>query len=566
VTGVRSNSRCAIYTRKSSDEGLEQSFNSLHAQREACEAYILSQKHEGWSVVKAEYNDGGFSGGNMERPGLKRLLEDIAAKKIDTVVVYKVDRLTRSLGDFARIVEQFDSQGVSFVSVTQQFNTTSSMGRLTLNVLLSFAQFEREVTGERIRDKVAASKKKGMWMGGWVPIGYDRKDRQLIVDEAEAKQVREIFKQYLRLKSVYDLNEYLKARGIRSKPRTTLTGRTLGSAIMSRGTLYHLLSNPIYIGKITHKGELFQGQHKPIVDMETWQRTAELLKSNAVVRRTTRNIASGRPLAGLLFDEEGNRFIPTHASKNGRRYDYYICRNPETHKVLRRIQAGKIELIVIAAIHRLLLNSAELTQQLKPQSVQDARILKAAAQQKSEVIVDLVSPETREFLRKCIQKITIKASEVGITLDRALLYEALTGKSSNAESSSIELSTPFTIKRRGDEARLILTDGTSVVSQPASNLLKSIARARDWAEQIAQGRVRRIENLTKSFGMTKRYTRRILKCAALSPRLVEAIVNESQPEDLTVARLMKGIHLDWNAQSFPGRTERVHAEPISGTN
>jgi site-specific DNA recombinase len=279
-------SRCAIYTRKSSEEGLDQSFNSLHAQREACEAYILSQRHEGWNALSDEYDDGGFSGGNMERPGLKKLLEDIAAGKIDTVVVYKVDRLTRSLADFAKIVETFDGKGVSFVSVTQQFNTTTSMGRLTLNVLLSFAQFEREVTGERIRDKVAASKKKGMWMGGIVPLGYDHRDRELHVNDAEAEQVRHIFEKYIKLGSVFDLYDYLKDNDYRSKRRTTTTGRNFGGSVLSRGTLYHLLSNPAYIGKTRHGDKLYEGRHQAIIDEKTWQAAAELLAANRVKRRT----------------------------------------------------------------------------------------------------------------------------------------------------------------------------------------------------------------------------------------------------------------------------------------
>jgi site-specific DNA recombinase len=256
VNPTRSPIRCAIYTRKSSEEGLEQSFNSLHAQREACEAYVLSQRHEGWQLLATKYDDGGFSGGNMERPGLRKLLDDIASKKIDTVVVYKVDRLTRALSDFARIVETFDQQGVSFVSVTQQFNTTTSMGRLTLNVLLSFAQFEREVTGERIRDKVAASKKKGMWMGGHVPKGYDWIDRQLVVNPEEAEAVQKIFLGYLKWRCVRRLSEDLKRSGIRSKEWISATGRKRGGAILSRGSLYHTLNNPIYIGKVAHQGVL----------------------------------------------------------------------------------------------------------------------------------------------------------------------------------------------------------------------------------------------------------------------------------------------------------------------
>jgi DNA invertase Pin-like site-specific DNA recombinase len=295
--------RCAIYTRKSSEEGLEQSFNSLHAQREACEAYILSQRHEGWQVLPTGYDDGGFSGGNMERPGLKKLLVDISAGKVDTVVVYKVDRLTRSLSDFARIVESFDKQGVTFVSVTQQFNTTSSMGRLTLNVLLSFAQFEREVTGERIRDKVAASKMKGMWMGGPVPLGYDLGDRRLLVNPIEADTVRMIFARYLALKSVTDLQVELEKSAVRTKRRITSTGREVGGFVLGRGTLYHLLSNPLYIGKIAHKGKLYDGMHEATVDQTTWDRTRQLLRENGVVRRRSKNLSSGRMLHGKLAAE-----------------------------------------------------------------------------------------------------------------------------------------------------------------------------------------------------------------------------------------------------------------------
>jgi site-specific DNA recombinase len=320
----RSRVRCAVYTRKSSEEGLEQSFNSLQAQREACEAYIASQRHEGWHAVSKRYDDGGFSGGNMNGPGLKQLLDDIAARLVDMVVVYKVDRLTRSLTDFAKIIEVFDKQGVSFVSVTQQFNTTSSMGRLTLNVLLSFAQFEREVTGERIRDKIAASKKKGMWMGGVAPLGYDVKDRQLIVNLEEAKLVREIFTQYLRLKSVAALKQYLNQKKLRTKLRTSANGHAFGGKAYSRGGLYKLLNNEVYTGRIAHRGESYGGEHQAILEPETWEKVQALLAANNQGHRRpgTRRVASSI-LAGLVFDAEGNRYTPTHAVKKGRRYRYY---------------------------------------------------------------------------------------------------------------------------------------------------------------------------------------------------------------------------------------------------
>ncbi len=274
--------RCAMYTRKSSEEGLEQEFNSLDAQREACRLYVRSQKHEGWQALPQLYDDPGFSGGNMERPALKRLLADIAARKIDVVVVYKVDRLTRSLADFAKIVEVFDANAVSFVSITQAFNTTTSMGRLTLNVLLSFAQFEREVTGERIRDKIAASKKKGLWMGGQPALGYDVKDRKLVVNETEADTVRAIFRRYLDLGSVRELKIALDAEGVVSKQRTAANGSAYGGQSFSRGALYQLLQNRVYIGQIVHKGAAYPGEHPQIVDEELWRQVQEKLEANGV--------------------------------------------------------------------------------------------------------------------------------------------------------------------------------------------------------------------------------------------------------------------------------------------
>src|SRR5256884_133890 len=315
--------RCAIYTRKSSEEGLEQEFNSLQAQSEACEAYICSQRHEGWALARTRYDDGGFSGGNMERPALQRLLADIAAGRVDVVVVYKVDRLTRSLADFARLVEIFDAQGASFVSVTQQFNTTSSMGRLTLNVLLSFAQFEREVTGERIRDKIAASKKKGMWMGGNVPLGYDASERTLIVNPAEAETVRCIFTLYRELGGVRRVKEEADRLGLSTKRSTTASGTERGGRPFSRGHIYHLLSNPIYIGEIAHKGQLYPGQHPALIDAETWTAVRDQLAANATNHRRKADAAEPSLLAGVLGDARGERLTPSHAVKK-RRSDRYI--------------------------------------------------------------------------------------------------------------------------------------------------------------------------------------------------------------------------------------------------
>jgi DNA invertase Pin-like site-specific DNA recombinase len=316
--------RCAIYTRKSSEEGLEQEFNSLAAQCEACEAFIRSQRNEGWVLVRTRYDDGGFSGGNLERPALQHLIADIRAGRIDIVVVYKVDRLTRSLADFARLVELFDAEAVSFVSVTQQFNTTSSMGRLTLNVLLSFAQFEREVTGERIRDKIAASKKKGMWMGGNVPLGYDADERTLVINPGEAETVRHIFALYRELGCVRRVKQEADRLGLRTKRSTTANGAERGGKLFSRGHLYSLLSNPIYTGHIAHKGGLHPGQQPALIDDETWSAVRDQLAANTSDYRRRTKAAEPSLLAGLLVDAQGERLTPSHAVKKGRRYRYYV--------------------------------------------------------------------------------------------------------------------------------------------------------------------------------------------------------------------------------------------------
>src|SRR5215831_2524921 len=318
--------RCAIYTRKSSEEGLEQEFNSLQAQREACEAFINSQRHEGWVCLPTCYDDGGFSGATMERPALQRLLADITAGRVDTVVVYKIDRLTRSLADFAKIVEILDARGASFVSVTQQFNTTTSMGRLTLNVLLSFAQFEREVIGERIRDKIAASKKKGMWMGGVPPLGYRVQDRKLVIVDSEAETVRSIFRRYAELGSVRLLKAELEALGISSKAWTSASGRRIGGKPFSRGALYLILQNRTYLGEIVHKRQSHPGEHAPIIDQPLWDAAQAQLAGNTAERNSGVRTRPPTLLAELLFDADGNRMTPTYAGKQGTHYRYYVSR------------------------------------------------------------------------------------------------------------------------------------------------------------------------------------------------------------------------------------------------
>ena len=347
--------KCAIYTRKSTEKGLEQDFNSLDAQREACLAYITSQKSEGWVSIKQIYDDGGYSGGNIERPALQQLMEDIKAKKINIVVVYKIDRLTRSLADFAKLVEVFDQYGVSFVSITQSFNTTTSMGRLTLNVLLSFAQFEREVSGERIRDKIAASKKKGMWMGGHPMLGYDIKDRQLIINEEEAKTVRHIFDSYLELGTVLRLKEYLDAKGIVSKSWVSETGRKRNGQSYSRGALHYLLSNPVYAGCIRHKSLVHEGLHEGIIPKEKWQQVQDVLKSKACTSRGHKNQSEKNILKGKMFGADGVLYTPMRANKKGKQYRYYVSQNLVQNRnhpkgVISRLPAHEIETSVLDAI------------------------------------------------------------------------------------------------------------------------------------------------------------------------------------------------------------------------
>src|SRR5271166_354125 len=350
--------RCAIYTRKSSEDGLEQEFNSLDAQREACEAFILSQRHAGWIALPEIYDDGGLSGGTMERPALQRLLADIRAGKVQIIVVYKVDRLTRSLADFAKIVDVLDAHDASFVSVTQQFNTTTSMGRLTLNMLLSFAQFEREIAGERIRDKIAASKAKGMWMGGNVPLGYDVKDRKLVVNAAEASSVRSIFRRYAELGSVTLLKAELERAGIVSKRREGASGQLAGGKRFSRGALYLMLQNRLYRGEVAHKDQIYPGQHEAIVEPELWQTVQDKLAANRRERSLAMGAEAPSLLSGLIFDSDGNRLTPTHAVKKGKRYRYYVSTalvsgGCSEHVKGWRIPAGDIEALVLDRLRAL---------------------------------------------------------------------------------------------------------------------------------------------------------------------------------------------------------------------
>lgn len=379
--------RCAIYTRKSSEEGLEQEFNSLHAQREACQAYILSQRHEGWRALPALYDDGGVSGGTMDRPALARLLGDIRAKRLDLIVIYKVDRLTRSLADFAKLVDVFNASNVSFVSVTQQFNTATSMGRLTLNMLLSFAQFEREVTGERIRDKIAASKRKGMWMGGYPPLGYDVRDRKLVVNQSEAAQVERIFRRYTELGSVRLLQEQLAAEGITTKLRTSPDGSTGGGRPLLRGNLYEMLQNRLYRGEVAHKGQVYPGEQQAIIDPALWDQVQAGLSERRIERSTGSRCAQPSLLTGFVYDAAGRRLTPSHARKGSKRYRYYISKSLISDAAAKadglRLPAGELDALVIGALLRLIRTPGALLEavgQERLDGVEQRQLLLAAHQ------------------------------------------------------------------------------------------------------------------------------------------------------------------------------------------
>ena len=544
--------RCAVYTRKSSEEGLEQEFNSLHAQREACEAYIRSQRHEGWSLVTTAYDDGGISGATMERPALQRLLTDIRSGRIDVVVTYKVDRLTRSLADFARLIETFDKHAVSFISVTQQFNTTTSMGRLTLNVLLSFAQFEREVTGERIRDKIAASKQKGMWMGGNPPLGYDVHERRLLLNAQEGGTVRRLFELYLELGRVRRVKQAADRLGLVTKRRVA-KGLAQGGKPFSRGHIYKLLSNPIYIGRIAHKGQLHEGQHEALIDQPTWDAVQERLTGNGQHRRNGAEVREPSLLTGLLFDLAGERLSPSHAVKSGKRYRYYVSRKlimeaASDHGRGSRLPAHDIEQAVIGAVARALKDRAFLIEQIgSPGASPDQiRNLLDSAEQITAMLDTGSAPDRARTLRELVARIVIKDDALAISLRRA----ALNGSNAGDDEDPIRFSVPVQFRRRGVEMKLVIAGKTARPARPDPVLIKAVARAHLWFEYLATGRGRSLQAIAEREGMTESYVRRLIPLAFLAPGIVKAILEGEQPVDLSAARLTGAIKLplDWNEQ------------------
>ena len=537
--------KCAIYTRKSSEEGLEQGFNSLDAQREACEAFILSQQHEGWKLVPTMYDDGGYSGGNMERPALKQLLVDIDQKKINIVVVYKVDRLTRSLADFAKIVEQFDAKGISFVSVTQQFNTTSSMGRLTLNVLLSFAQFEREVTGERIRDKIAASKQKGLWMGGTVAIGYKGFERTLIIDEPNATIIRYIYQRYLEIGSIRTLKIDLDRQTIHSPKRMHATGLAYGGAPFSRGNLQRILTNPVYIGKITHFGKVYEGQHPAIIEMELWEAVQAKIASNKQAHQERPRVPSDSLLTGLLFDAEGQRLSPSHSQKQSKRFRYYLS-YPLVNEGKKatpngiRIPAQELENLIIDRLSDWLINTEALIQALNPAPEHIQNLI--AAGQSFARSLEQNKTEQYQLLRQLLDRV-----EVG--LDYFTLYIKPDALTEVKTEQLIPIKTQIMMRRCGYAMKLIVND-ESARSNLDQNLIDYVCKGYQWRNLLISGKAQSTKEIAEMVGIDPTHVTRAINRTFLAPEIIKAILNGRQPIHFSLKYLkaFRSLPNDWEQQ------------------
>ena len=550
--------RCAVYTRKSTEDGLEQEFNSLDAQREACEAYVLSQSSLGWRLVPDRYDDGGISGGTMDRPALQRLLQDIREKRVDVVVVYKIDRLTRSLSDFARMVDIFDAASASFVSVTQQFNTTTSMGRLTLNVLLSFAQFEREVAAERIRDKIAASKKKGMWMGGGVPLGYRAENRKLKVDESEAEIVRYLFSRYLELKSVRALAAEANAMRFPAqsleKDRTELesddpTSTDPAVRRFGRGPLYHLLSNPIYIGKVRHREKVYEGEHEAIIDAEKFAAAQALLATQAPARSRATNSADLHLLTGILFDEDGNSLRSVHTKKENVRYRYYVSkafveeRGSGTQNGWR-LPARQMEQVVEAELARILTNARLLSELLQDRIPADRIPATISRASDLHATYQASTPQhRRSIIQKLFPRIDLAPAKLILRLDAENLVEQLAGSPVRSEPDDrlryIAIERPISLRRRGKETRIVLADNSRRAVASDENMIRMLRKAHFYLAQLTDGSGRSISNVATANKMDRSDFSRVLRLAFLTPKIADQILSGSQSSELTAQTLSR---------------------------
>ncbi|RYG30040.1 MAG: recombinase family protein, partial [Burkholderiales bacterium] len=542
---------------------LEQEFNSLDAQYEACAAFALSQRHEGWTLSPERYDDGGFSGGSMERPGLRRLLADVEAGKIDVILVYKIDRLTRSLADFARIVDVLDAKGASFVSITQAFNTTTSMGRLTLNVLLSFAQFEREVTAERIRDKIAASKKKGLWMGGPVPLGYDVQDRRLVVNEEEAALVRHIMQRYLELKSVPRLVASLQEQGYKTKIQIRASGPHRGGCKFTRGTLYHLLANRIYLGELSHKGEHFAAEHGSIVPVDLFNAVQALIARNSsgLSRRT--KTGSINLLTGLMTDGEGRAMTPSHATKSGKRYRYYVTRAELARETPAwRVPAGDLEQLVCQQLAARLADQAFLLDIAGDVPAQAIQTMLRKADLAAAALRSGANRERLPLITGLIERIELHDEAVQLTLRRHVLHAELglePPPPSRTASEPLVLSMPVQKVRRGHQLRLVVPgavprlDATIPLSErdvgdESPSLLTLLARARE-ARMLLSRPGACPDKTAVQLGQSCDQVLRLARLGCLAPDIVEAITDGRSPNGLTASKLLDGpLPSKWSEQ------------------
>ncbi|MHA6264828.1 recombinase family protein [Arenibacterium sp. CAU 1754] len=535
--------RCAIYTRKSSEDGLEQEFNSLDAQREACAAYVASQKHEGWVLQPEYYDDGGLSGGSLERPALQRLLEHVRQGQVDQIVVYKIDRLTRSLADFSKIVDILDAADASFVSVTQSFNTATSMGRLTLNMLLSFAQFEREVTAERIRDKIAASKRKGLWMGGSVPMGYDPDGRTLKINDPEARTITTLYDLYEHLGTVRAVKEEVDRLKLRSRARTSSSGRITGGSVFDRGHIHHILTNPIYAGRIRHKGKVYEGQHEAIIDPNRWDRVQESLQAGAARSRDKSSAQRKSLLCGKLFDETGDRLTPSHSkTKAGVRLRYYIshrlvAQSGQPHPDAWRLPAEELEQKASDLV-RSFLSDQTFAVRLVPGASADAIGKHAKA------ISSLAVRADRPRLLELVRQVDIAPGSLTLRLDATRLAELIDADPAELDDTSFVHNKPFQLRKRGVETKIILADAPADTDE---TLIRNIAKAHAWFERIKAGET--FAGIVGTENTSKRRIQQLIGLAFLAPDIVRDVLDGKQPIGFTSEWCLRhDLPSDWTAQ------------------
>jgi site-specific DNA recombinase len=519
--------RCAIYTRKSSEDGLEQEFNSLDAQRECCASYVASQKHEGWVLLPTAYDDGGLSGGSLERPALQRLMQDMRDGLVDQIIVYKIDRLTRSLADFSKIVDVLDAAGASFVSVTQSFNTATSMGRLTLNMLLSFAQFEREVTAERIRDKIAASKRKGLWMGGLVPIGYDADGRTLSINEDEAATIRTLYDLYETHQTVRAVKEHADIFKLQTKVRTAADGTVRGGGPFARGHVHHILTNPLYAGRIRHRKVVHEGQHPALIESMRWDHIQTMLQDGAAKDRRSRSKSQSSLLCGKLFDETDDRLTPSHTkTRLGKRLRYYIshrliAKSGEKNLDGWRLPAPELEAQVAALTRKTMTDVSAATRLMIGASSDDI----GNAQAK---LTNWLATAAQADLLRLVEKITIEPGQLTVQIDLNQVADILDTDADTLNEEELKISRLFQIRKRGVETKLIFAD---LPTGQDEALIRNIANAHSWFEQMKAGKsFAQIADVEKT---SKRRVQQMIDLAFLAPDIVRDVLDGNQPAGFT---------------------------------